>query len=479
MSFWKRHLHTLIVVFILSGIVLGSVLQSSGAPGPGKPVEQVAPGFASMLGFYFFHAIDLLGRLFLAALKMIIVPVVVVSIGYGLGGMSRGANVGRIALRTVLYYLLTTGLAVCTGLVLVTLFQPGSGEEIRQTVEGMLSQEASGSSSSGSLQAKIDRAQAQIEAEGLKGLEGAPLMVLKLKNLALSLMPSNVFQAMAAGKFLPIIVFSILLGTTLLLVRDQTPSLLVLFEELQTLLFTLLGAIMLTAPIGFFCIVTKLCWTVGLEGVGSVWVYGVTVLIGLAIHGLVILPTICWVFGRRNPIEFAGKIRNALVMAFSTASSSATLPVTLKNVEGAAGIKKDYASFVLPLGATVNMDGTAIYESIALVTLATSYAAASGIPLGWEMADMIVIFLSVTLAAVGAAGVPGAGIFMLILLLSTIRIGDTIGVPASLIGLIIVLDRPLDMIRTCVNVWGDSVGCVVVSNLEERAQARERAEGKS
>ncbi len=458
MRFWKEHLHALIIVFILAGMAVGSLLNYS---------ELAYKYDQSAFGFYLFNTLDLLGKLFLYALKMVIIPVIITSIVFGLGGMSKGARVGRIALRTIGYYLLTTGIAVIIGLVLVIVAKPGAGAGIEKTVAGLLK-----SRPDAAVQKKVDRAQAQLRKEGLEGLSGAPLMFIKLKNLAVSLMPQNAFRAMSDGKFLPLIVFSILLGVTLLSIREKAPMLLQFFEQAQMLFFALLGGIMYTAPIGFFALVATLAWTVGLEGVGTIWVYGVAVVAGLAIHGFIVLPLILWIFARRSPLEFAGKMRHALVMAFSTASSSATLPTTMRCAEENAGIDNDYASFVLPLGSTVNMDGTAIYESIALVTLYTAYVAAAGIPdatLG--LAQLVIIFITVTLAAVGAAGVPGAGIFMLIMMMGTIKVGNTVGIPVHLIGLILVLDRPLDMMRTCINVWGDSVGAAVVSYQEGKSSS--------
>ncbi len=458
MDYWKRHLHALILIFIIAGILLGSLFNALNVP------TEAGDTFLRQLSFTFFQALDLLGTIFLAALKMVIIPVIVTSIAFGLGGMSKGAKVGRIAGRTIVYYICTTAIAVMIGLALVLVFQPGEGEQIAQTVAGMLENDTANQPAD--IQAKIDRARGQIRAEGLEGLEGYSLMLVKLKNLAISLVPDNIAAAMARGQFLPIIVFSILLGVILFQVRDRTPALLKLVEEAQTLFFALLEAIMWLAPIGFFAIVAKLCWTVGLEGISTIWIYGVAVVLGLLLHGLVVLPLILRVFGKRSPWTYAKQLQEALIMAFSTASSSATLPVTLENVEKNAGVSKDSASFVLPLGATVNMDGTAMYESIALVTLIQAYAAATGIDAGLGLGELFVIFITVTLAAIGAAGLPGAGIFMLIMMMTTVKVGDQVGLPPYLIGLILVIDRPLDMLRTCVNVWGDSVGCAVVDRLE-------------
>ena len=456
---WKRRLNVFILVFIAAGIVFGSLLNLADVS------TDVDAARVFNFGFYLFQTLNLIGSLFLSALKMIIIPVIFASIAYGLASMSKGTNVGKVIRRTIIYYLATTSMAVFIGLVLVNTFKPGGDERIISTVTQMLDNEQV----SPEVRKKVSKARFQLRKEGLEGLTGVPLMFVKLKNLVLSLMPSNIFTALSEGMFLPIIVFSIICGLTLLVIREQVPEIIVLLERMQHLFFTILSFIIATAPIGFFAIVCELCWTVGLEGISSIWLYAFAVVVGLAVHGLIILPLICRVFGARSPLVYAGQVKSALLMAFSTASSSATLPTTMNCVEKKAGISRDCTSFVLPLGATVNMDGTAIYESIALVTLMQAYATAVGVMLDLSTIDLIVIFITVTLAAVGAAGVPGAGIFMLIMLMSTVPVGDRIGIPAHLIGLIIILDRPLDMLRTCINVWGDTIGCAVVERVVKRA----------
>ena len=458
---WKRKLNVFILVFIAGGIVCGSLLNLAGV------ATDVDATRTFNFGFYLFQSLNLVGSLFLAALKMIIIPVIFASIAYGLASMSKGTNVGRVIRRTIIYYLATTSIAVFIGLVLVNTFKPGDDARIISTVTQMVDDEQT----SPEVRKKVAKARFQLRKEGLEGLTGVPLMFVKLKNLVLSLMPSNIFTALSEGMFLPIIVFSIICGLTLLAIREQVPEIIVLLERMQQLFFTILSFIIATAPFGFFAIVCELCWTVGFEGISSIWLYACAVVIGLAAHALLVLPLICKIFGRRSPWAYAGQVKNALLMAFSTASSSATLPTTMNCVEKKAGISRDCTSFVLPLGATVNMDGTAIYESIALVTLMQAYAAAVGIMLDLSTIDLIVIFITVTLAAVGAAGVPGAGIFMLIMLMSTVPVGDRIGIPAHLIGLIIILDRPLDMLRTCINVWGDTVGCAVVEKVTVSAKS--------
>lgn len=465
---WKKRLNTFILVFIVGGIVCGSLLNVIGLS------TTVQEDSIFNFGFYLFQTLNLIGSLFLSALKMVIIPVIFTSIAYGLSSMSKGTNVGKVISRTVMYYFATTAIAVAIGLVMVKSFKPGNDQQLIGTVSQMLDSQQI----TPEVRKKVSKAKSQLRKEGLEGLSGVPLMFVKMKNLVLSLMPSNIFTALSEGMFLPIIVFSIICGLVLLAIREQVSEIILLLEKLQTLFFTILSFVIICAPIGFFAIITELCWTVGFSGVSSIWIYALAVVIGLAVHALLILPIICRLFGGRSPFVYAGHVKNALLMAFSTASSSATLPTTINCVEKKAGISRDCTSFVLPLGATVNMDGTAIYESIALVTLMQAYAAATGIVLNMGITDLIIVFITVTLAAVGAAGVPGAGIFMLIMLMSTVPVGDQLGIPPHLIGLIIILDRPLDMLRTCINVWGDTVGCAVIENsLTDKSSSPARSSG--
>ena len=452
---WKRHLNFFILLFIVSAIVFGSLLNLLSVP------TTIQRDSIFNFGFYLFQSLNLVGSLFLAGLKMVIIPVIFTSITYGLSSMSKGTNVGKVINRTIIYYFATTAIAVAIGLVMVKSFAPGNDGGMISTVSQMLENNRV----SPDIRKKVSKANSQLRREGLEGLTGVPLLFVKMKNLVLSLMPSNIFSALSAGMFLPIIVFSIICGLTLLAIREQVSEVILLLERLQKLFFTILAFIITTAPIGFFAIICELCWTVGFSAISNIWIYAVAVVIGLMLHGLIVLPLVCKIFGCRSPIVYAGQVKNALLMAFSTASSSATLPTTMNCVEKKAGISRDSTSFVLPLGATVNMDGTAIYESIALVTLMQAYAAAIGVVLDMGIVDLIIVFVTVTLAAVGAAGVPGAGIFMLIMLMGTVPVGDQIGIPPHLIGLIIILDRPLDMLRTCINVWGDTVGCAVIEKF--------------
>jgi len=211
--------------------------------------------------------------------------------------------------------------------------------------------------------------------------------------------------------------------------------------------------IVLFTPIGVFALVSYIVATAGIEAIVSLWEYAFTVILGLLIHAFVNLPLIAFIFGRYNPYKYFLNVREALLLAFSTASSAATLPVSMELAQEKGKVKKEVAGFVLPLGATVNMDGTALYESVAAVFLANVY----GIEL--SLSRMAVIFLTVTLASIGAAAIPGAGLILLTLVLSSV------GVPLEGIALIIAVDRFLDMLRTAVNVWGDLNGAKILNRF--------------
>jgi len=227
------------------------------------------------------------------------------------------------------------------------------------------------------------------------------------------------------------------------------------FDGLNDGLINLTRWIIKTTPVGVFALVGFMVADMGLEIFISLWEYALTVVLGLLFHAFVTLPLLGYFVGRYNPFSYFMKVREAVLLAFSTASSAATLPVSMQVAEEKGGVKKETAGFVLPLGATINMDGTALYESVAAVFIANVYGVSLGLP------QMIMIFLTATLASIGAAAIPGAGLVMLTLVLSSV------GVPLEGIALIIAVDRFLDMLRTSVNVWGDLNGAKIVGRFAE------------
>lgn len=373
-----------------------------------------APGFGSSVGF--------LGDLFLRLLKMIIIPIIFTSLVSGVASLGDARHVGRVGLRTVVYYTLTTSLAICVGLVLVNLIRPGDGLQL---------------------------------APNTALPEGFAAESQTLPEFLLRMVPDNVVGAMAQGDVLPVIVFALLFGLFLTrLDGEHVRTVHRVVDGVLEIIQALTLAIVRLAPVGIFALLAREVGRNGPEVVLELWKYFVTVGLALAVHALVTLPLLLVVLGRRSPLEFARKVAPALATAFSTASSSATLPLTMECAEHEAGIPRGVASFVLPLGATVNMDGTALYEAIAALTIAQMYG------VGLSLGQQALVLLTALLASVGAAGIPMAGLVMLVVVL------QAVGLPLEGIGTIIAVDRVLDMMRTATNVWSDLVGSAVVTRFE-------------
>jgi len=370
-----------------------------------------------------------MGDLFLRALKMIIVPLIMASMIVGITGLGDVRKLGRVGGLTVLYYAVTTGLAVALGIVLVNLFRPGAGIEL-----------AAGAAMPDAVVGKEE---------------------MGFSEIVLSFVSDNIFKAMAELDILPVIVFSLVLGAILTTLGEAGRPVIAFFYGLNEAIMKMVHLIMWFAPLGVFGLVAARFGEAGdlATLVGGLGRYMMTVLVGLGIHGLVVLPLILWLFGRRNPLRYLANMATPLLTAFSTASSSATLPLTIEATEEKNEVSREAAYFVLPLGATINMDGTALYESVAAIFIAQ----AVGIDLSFG--QQVMIFLTATLAAVGAAGIPQAGLVTMVIVLRAV------GLPLEGIGLILAVDWLLDRFRTTVNVWGDSVGAGVIDRVLARIRA--------
>ena len=298
--------------------------------------------------------------------------------------------------------------------------------------------------------------------ERIEGKKSDALDVLG--DVVRGMIPKNVFQSMAEGKVLPLIFFSLLLGAVLTTLGKQGQPALRFFQSLNEAIMGLVHWVMMVAPIGIFgLIAARIGRAGGFEGfwpeLAALGKYFATVVSGLAIHGIIVLPLLLWVLARRSPVRYARNMVTALLNAFSTASSSATLPLTMEAVEDRNGVSSKTAAFVLPLGATINMDGTALYEAVAAMFIAQAF--------GIEMTigHMVVIFLTATLASIGAAGIPEAGLVTMLIVLKAVDL------PLEGVALILTIDWLLDRFRTTVNVWGDSVGAGIVEARELRSGA--------
>jgi len=364
-----------------------------------------------------------LGVLFLRALNMVIVPVILCSIISGVANVGTADNLGRIGLKTMGFYMITSLVAILTGLFLVNITKPGIGADLGliQKVEVLSSTHQS------------------------------------IGETLLGIVPKNIFQAFSEGQMLAVIFFAILFGFFITKVNEKSRLFLTsFFNSSLEVVMEITMFIIKFAPLGIFGIVAN-----QVSQVPDLWVlaqrlglYMLTVIAGLLIHMLITLSVTLKVFGKINPLQHLRNMSVPILTAFSTSSSNATLPLTLEAVEHRSGVSNKIASFTLPLGATINMNGTALYECVAVMFIAQAY----GIDLDFSQ-QMVVVFTAL-LAAIGSAGIPMAGLVMMALVM------NAVGLPLEGIGLILAVDRILDMFRTVVNVYGDTCGAVVVAKSE-------------
>jgi len=382
----------------------------------------VAGGLSGFIWGQTMVSVAWLGELFLTTLKMLIVPLVAASIITGVAGLGDIRKLGRMGGLSVAYYACTTLVAVSIGLLMANLWQPGVGVDL----------------ASGSVAPK----------PGIGDVS--------ITDLILSLVNPNIIDAAANMKLLPIIVFCILLAAALSTLDDKGKPVVLFFEGLNEAMMRIVEWVMVFAPIGVFALIAS---RLGGAGGGEAFVaqlvglakYALAVISGLLTHA-VVLSLILFVLARRSVVPYLRHMATPLMTAFSTASSSATLPLTLEGVK-AAGVDKRARSFVLPLGATINMDGTALYEAVAVLFIAQAY----GIDL--DFGQQMLVLLTATMAAIGAAGIPEAGLVTMVIVL------EAVGLPLDGIGLILAIDWFLDRCRTTINVFGDSVGAAVVGKM--------------
>ncbi len=363
-----------------------------------------------------------LGELFLTALKMLIVPLVAASVITGVAGLGDVRHLGRMGGISVAYYACTTLIAVSIGLLMANLWQPGVG-------------------------ASLGQAQAPVGEHHDVGVA----------ELVLSFVHPNIVEAAASMKLLPLIVFCIAFAAALSTLGEKGSPVVRFFEGVNEAIMTMVEWIMFFAPIGVFALIAS---KLGQNGGGDAFVaqiqsllaYVLTVISGLLVHALVLCAALMFI-ARRNVLDYLRHMATALMTAFSTASSSATLPLTMESVR-MAGVHERARRFVLPLGATINMDGTALYEAVAVLFIAQAY----GIDLSFS--QQILVLLTATMAAIGAAGIPEAGLVTMVIVL------EAVGLPLEGIGLLLAVDWFLDRCRTTINVFGDSTGAAIVARLD-------------
>ncbi len=403
---WYLKLHWQVLGAMLLGALTGLIFGEAGA-----------------------NAVGWIGDLFMRLLRMIIVPLVFASIVSGVASIGGGRAIGRLFGKTLGYYLLTSFLAASTGLIVVNLFRPGVGASL------------------GDAAADGEMPELDIPTSGI--------------DLLLDIVPPNVLTAAAAGDMLPLIFFSIVLGAaiTTLKADGARGTLLGFFEALFQAMVALTAGIIKLLPIGVFALITRMVGTTGFESFAPLIRYFLTVGTGLTIHLFITLPLVLIVLARIAPAIHFKNMRNPLLIAFSTSSSAATLPVTMRAVQERVGVSNKVSSFVLPMGATVNMDGTAVFECVGALFIAQV------IGFDLSLGAQVVAVMTALLASIGAAAVPSAGLVVIFIVLDAIGLGGHPQAEAIVLAML-AIDRPLDMYRTAINVFSDSCGAAIIARSE-------------
>ncbi len=399
-----------ILLAMVLGVALGAILNTMSA---------AEGSFIANLAAWLVNSVfDVVGKIFIASLKLLVVPLVFVSLVCGSSAMGANARMGRMAGKTLGLYLLTTAIAVTLALLFANLINPGLG---------------------------IDMSTATTFT---------PKPAPSVKEVLINIFPTNPVKAMAEGNMLQVIVFAILMGVAVSHSGDKGKEVLNFFESFNEVVMTMVALLMHLAPYGVFCLLAKLFSQLGLEAIFDLAKYFFTVAFVLLLHGLVVYTSMFKLFTRLSPWVLLKNVRPAMLFAFSTSSSSATMPVTMNVAEKRLGIDNSIASFTVPLGATINMDGTAIMQGVATVFIAQAFN------IDISLGGYVAVVLTATLASIGTAGVPGVGLITLALVL------QQVGLPVEGIALIIGVDRLLDMMRTAVNVTGDCMVSSVVARSE-------------
>lgn len=404
-----------ILLAMVAGILTGSVINLM------SNSSSVSTELLTVIHSYLTNGLfDLVGRIFIASLKLLVVPLVLVSLICGSSSLGDSARMGPIAVKTLAFYMATTAIAVSMALFFAVLISPGSGIEIAG-------------------------------AANFQAQEAPPLL-----DVLVDIFPSNPIRAMAEGKMLQIIVFALLFGYAVSHAGEPGRRIASFFRDMDAVIMKMVEVLMLLAPFGVFALLSKLFASMGIGAIVDLAAYFFTVVGVLLLHALGVYSLLLKLLARVSPVMMMRKMRPIWAFAFSTASSGATLPITLRTVEKRLGVHNSVAGFTVPLGATINMDGTAIMQGVATVFIAQVY----GVDL--SIGDFVTVILTATLASIGTAAVPGVGLITLALVL------EQAGLPVEGIALIIGVDRLLDMVRTAVNVTGDATVSVVVGKSENQ-----------
>lgn len=373
-----------------------------------------------------------IGNIFIRLLSFLAIPLVIATLIVGAASIEDVKKLGRIGSKTFIFYITTTMLAIAIGLILANIIKPG--EQVTASAKERL----------------VSEFQAETTDKITENLD------VDIVDFFVQIVPKNPFKAIAEGEMLQIVFFAVIFGAALTFIDKKKSSAVVnVLDAVSDVMIKMVGAIMLIAPYGVFALIAATIADFGFEIIYTLFWYMFTVLFGLFLHTALTYSLIVKGFGKMSPIKFFKGMQTAQAIAFSTSSSAATLPVTMSCTENNLGISKKITSFVLPLGATINMDGTALYQGVAAVFIAQVY----GIDL--SIVQQLTIILTATLASIGTAPVPGVGIIMLVMILQSINL------PPEGIALIIGVDRLLDMARTITNISGDAAVCVAVARSED------------
>ncbi len=427
----KSKLHLLIFVGIIAGVGCGLFLSRVDEPG------------------WILKVLDLFGKtIFIGSLKMIVAPLIFFSILSAITSLATTGALWRMGWKTLVYYMITTSIAVGIGLFFVLMLKPGMADNREDIRNNWQQRKADILEEHHSKEDKVQVAR-----------DHTPLGVIK-SNLEMVIM--NPFKSLAESQSLGIIFFAILLGVALLVIGGQGEAVLPVIHGINAAIMKLTGWIMALSPLFIFCLVTSLIGSLGASIFSTLMWYIIAVLGGIATHVIVLLCICCFV-GKMSPWRYLKGIREAWMVAFSTRSSAATLPVTLECVQNNLGVSPKAAEFVLPLGATMNMDGTALYEGVAVIFLIQLFGGLPGAEITMTPTVTVLIFLTAVLASIGAAAVPDAGLITMVL------VANAVGLSVEYIAIIFAVDAFLDMFRTSTNVLGDSIGAVVIDRLEKRS----------
>jgi len=406
----KMSLTTKVLIAMFAGIILGLILNIANLNGEG-----------SFINTYIVDGILLtIGKMFVNALKMLVVPLVFFSLICGVCGIGNLSTLGRVGTKSFLLYLMTTAIAIAIAISLAATAGIGEGMNLQST-------------------------------SAFEGKEAPPLT-----QVFINIIPSNPIQAMANGDMLPIIFFAILTGISILMVGKKAENLIELIEVGNEVMMKMVTIIMAVAPYAVFALITRSIAELGLDLLAELAGYVIVLVSALLIHLFVSLMFIFRLLSGLNPLSFLKKIRNVQLFAFSTASSNATIPITLRAATERLGVNNSVASFTVPFGATINMDGTAIMQGVATVFIANVYS------VDLTLGQYLTIIVMSVLASIGTAGVPGVGLVMLSMVFAQV------GLPIEGIGLILGVDRLMDMLRTAVNVSGDAAVSTIVAKSENQ-----------